>query len=86
MKNFARLKSAYDAASDLYDQEIAGAMQGRILKLKEKFSMTLENEPEVLEIREDYDGLTGKQRSLVDTADLDDPDGVCDRRGRLWHP
>ena len=72
VKNYAHLKAAYDKASDLNDQKIAAAMQERINALQGKFPLTLENEPEVLEIRADYKILTGKQAMLVDISVLED--------------
>ncbi len=72
VKNYAQLKEAYDKASDLNDQKIAAALQKRIDALADKFPLTLDNEPEVVEIRGDYKQLTGKQAMLVDTTILED--------------
>ena len=72
VKNYNDLKASYDVASDLNDQKIAADLQKRINALKDKFPLTLDNEPEVLEIRADYKKLTGKQAMLVDTTILVD--------------
>ncbi len=72
VKNYDLLKTAYDTASDLNDQKIAAAMQKRIDALKDKFPLTLDDEPEVLEIRADATALTGKQYILLDTTILVD--------------
>ena len=47
-------------------------MQERINALGAKFPLTLDNEPEAVQIRTDYDLLSGKQRNLVDIAILED--------------
>ena len=75
VKNFEVLKDLYMAASALNDQRIAEAMQKRIDALKDKFPLTLENEPEVLDIRADFTALTGNQRLLVDTTILEEAEG-----------
>ena len=72
VKNYDKLKTAFDAASALNDQRIAAAMQKKIDALQEKFPLTLENEPEVLEVRAEYDSLTAKQSVLVDATILED--------------
>ncbi len=72
VKNYNKLKTAFDAASALNDQRIAAAMQKKINALQEKFPLTLDNEPEVLEVRAEYDSLTAKQSVLVDITILED--------------
>ncbi len=72
VKNYSLLKEKYDQASDLNDQRVAAAMQKRIDALKEKLPVTLEDEPEVVQIRADYKALTGKQSLLVDTTLLEE--------------
>ena len=72
VKNYSLLKEKYDQASDLNDQRVAAAMQKRIDALKDKLPVTLEDEPEVVQIRADYKALTGKQSLLVDTTLLEE--------------
>ena len=72
VKNYSKLKAAYEEASDLNDQRIAAAMQKKIDALKDLFPLTLEEEPAVLEVRAEYRTLTGKQSLLVDPAVLED--------------
>ena len=71
VKNYKELKANYDLASDLNDQRLAEAMQKRIDALEGKFPMTLENEPEVVAIRTDFDALRGSQQILVDITLLE---------------
>ena len=72
VKNYDLLKEKYNQASDLNDQRIAAAMQKRIDALADKLPVTLDDEPEVVQIRADYKTLTGKQSLLVDTTILED--------------
>ena len=72
VKNYSLLKEKYDTASALNDQRIAKAVQEKINGLKGKFPLTLDNEPEVLEIREEVNSLTGKQFILLDLTILED--------------
>ena len=72
VKNYSLLKEKYDAASDLNDQRIAAAMQKRIDALADKLPVTLDDEPEVVQIRADYKTLTGKQGLLVDITLLEE--------------
>ncbi len=72
VKNYEVLSSAYTKSSKLNDERLAAALQERINGLKDKFPLTLEHEPEVLDIRATYDAMTSKQRVLVDTAILEE--------------
>ena len=72
VKNYDFLLEAYSKASTLNDERVAAAMQAQIDALGEKFPLTLDNEPEVLEIRADFNAMTGPQRLLVDAAILED--------------
>ena len=72
VKNYELLKTQYDIASDLNDQRIAAATQKRIDKLQDKFPLTLDDEPEVLDVRAEVSSLTGKQFILLDTAILEE--------------
>ncbi len=69
-KNYEALKEAYNTSSDLNDQRAAAAMQKRVDALKDLFPLTLEDEPEVVGVRTDFDALTGSQKLLVDTTIL----------------
>ena len=70
-KNYDHLLEAYNQASILNNERIAAAMQERVDALEDKFPMTLEIEPEVVQIRDDFDSLTTPQRILVDTTLLE---------------
>ena len=72
VKNYDALMEAYTKATTLNNERVAAAMQKRIDALGEKFPLTLEDEPEVLTIRADFDALSGPQRMLVDAAILED--------------
>ncbi len=71
-KNYAYLLEAYAKATALNDERVAAAMQKRMDDLGKKFPLTLEDEPEVLQLRADYDALTGPQRALVDAKNLEE--------------
>lgn len=60
-----------DLTADQKDQKIAADMQERIDSLNDLFPITMEDEPEVLEVRRELDSLTAKQRMLVDTTILE---------------
>ena len=72
VKNYSHLQEAYAKASKLNDERVAAALQNRIDALGEKFPLTLDDEPEVLAIRADYDAMSGTQRSLMDITILED--------------
>ena len=72
VKNYALLKQAHTKATKLNDERLAAALQARINALGEKFPLTLEDEPEVLDIRAAFDAMTNSQRVLVDTALLEE--------------
>ena len=71
-KNYDFLMEAYAKATKLNDERVAAAMQKRMDALGEKLPLTLDDEPEVLELRADFDALTGPQRVLVDAANLEE--------------
>ncbi len=71
VKNYPELKSAYDLASKLNDERIAAAMQKKVDALKELLPIdSLDKEPAVIEVRTQFDALTGGQKLLVDTTIL----------------
>ncbi len=66
VKNYEDLKETYDTASKLNDERIAAAMQKKVNALKDLFPITLEEEPDVIAVRTEYDALTGSQKLMVD--------------------
>ena len=71
VKNYDNLLEAYNQASILNNERLATALQARIDALEAKFPMTLELEPEVVQLRDDFDAMTAPQRILVDTTLLE---------------
>ncbi len=72
VKNYEALQEAYIKANTLNDQRLAAALQKKIDALKDRFPLTLDDEPDVLALRAEYDAMTVGQRVLVDTAILED--------------
>ncbi len=72
LKKYDLLQKAYNKASALNNERVAGVLQKRIDELKGKFPLTLDDEPEVKAIRADFDAFTAAQRKLIDLTNQEE--------------